>query len=307
MTAGGCSGEYDRRHSPPAARVWREAMKPCRARYNGDVPQALCPNTCGGGLRVKHCIVGIQEAFKDSTRGPAAVISAVINHSALPVPPSPLTPWRPACWVSLPAQGIASAAPTPVVLPTAAPAAACVAAYRSPLLPWPPSCHQAAGVEDLIGLPERIEEVLSTVPATCMAFNGFGTLLAAGRDGGGVALYDWQTRGVAATLKGGHPDSTHVSALLWSADGRMLLSGGDDGSLAAWDVASGLPRRLASLGGGAVVQLDWAGGRKPQPQGQEEGEVLVSLAAGPAHLLCLRTGEAQPLPMLTIGGWVDCC
>lgn len=155
-----------------------------------------------------------------------------------------------------------------------------------------------------MGLPERVEEALEEpgeAHARSLAFNPWGTLLAAGCTGGTVAVYDWQTRGLAAAWEGGHDASTDVTALLWSADGRTLVSGARDGSLAAWDVATGRPRPLGTLPGGAVVRLAWAAGTQRQPQGQQQGDVLASLAAGPAHLLCLSSGRQQALPLLTPG------
>lgn len=157
---------------------------------------------------------------------------------------------------------------------------------------------------DLVGLPERIEEHLTPpAPAACLAFNPWGTLLAVGcRGSGSVALFDWQTRGVAARLEGGHPATTDVTALLWTADGRSLVSGGADGSLTVWDVAAGRPRRLPGLGA-RVLHLAWADSQAAAAQGaaQAEAEVLVSLATGPAHLLSLRSGQSSMLPLLAIG------
>ena len=78
----------------------------------------------------------------------------------------------------------------------------------------------------LTGQPEVIEEALfrgcgSLTPqpcARCVAFNRRGTLLAAGSDRGLVLLWDLQTRGLAATLCGGHKDT--VTAVSWAKDGR---------------------------------------------------------------------------------------
>lgn len=178
---------------------------------------------------------------------------------------------------------------------------------------------------DLCGLPDRLEEVLEAGPASVLAVNPWGTLLAVGRPDGGLALFDLQTRGLAAAWSSAHSGASgkqasagsggangaaggaagsRVTALLWSASGRALLSGAADGSVTAWDVLTGTPvRRIAppdgSGGSGTVVRLAWAG--QQQRQEAVQGLVLASMAAGPARLLCLATGQAQPLPMLTLG------
>ncbi|KAL4440063.1 hypothetical protein ABPG75_003064 [Micractinium tetrahymenae] len=188
----------------------------------------------------------------------------------------------------------------------------------------------AAEVRDLVGLPERIEARLTSggAPVRSLAFNSAGTLLAAGTAAGGIALFDYQTRGLAARLEGGHAGDAAVTALLWSADGRLLLSGAADGTLAGWDVAAGACsfQRQLPAGGGAVIQLAWAGapgqqqeGGAQQPptaqqqqaqqaqraqQGQQrlgEGAALISRASGPALLLSLQEGsEPRELPMVAV-------
>ncbi len=176
----------------------------------------------------------------------------------------------------------------------------------------PPSADLAE-VAGLYDLPERVEEVLSPGPASSLAVNPWGTLLAIGQPDGGITIFDLQTRGLAATWpsssgsagpsKGSDAAGSRVTALLWSASGRALLSGAADGSVTAWDVLAGTPvQRLGPLGGSGgsiVVRLAWAG--QQQQQEANQGLVLVSMAAGPAHLLCLASGQAQPLPMLNLG------
>ena len=159
-------------------------------------------------------------------------------------------------------------------------------------------------VGDLVGLPERVEEQLSDVPARCLAFNRWGTLLAAGCAHGAVAVYDYQTRGVAALLEGGHAPDTDVAAVLWSGDGRVLLSGGRDGSVTAWDVATGRVRqRLRLTSPGVVTHLAWVSGEVQHLlAGGQEDEVLVSRSGGPAVLLRLSNCHEQQLPVVCIGG-----
>lgn len=176
-----------------------------------------------------------------------------------------------------------------------------------------------------MGLPERLEARLSSgAPARSLAFNPAGTLLAAGTADGRIALFDYQTRGLAVHLEGGHARDAAVTALLWSSDGRTLLSGAADGTLAGWDVAAGACSWQQQLpaGGGAVVQLAWAGdpaqcdeqtqqaqqGSTQQPPSapvRQSGEdtVLASRASGPALLLSLQGGsDPRELPMVAVGG-----
>ncbi len=176
-----------------------------------------------------------------------------------------------------------------------------------------------------MGLPERLEARLSSgAPARSLAFNPAGTLLAAGTADGRIALFDYQTRGLAVHLEGGHARDAAVTALLWSGNGRTLLSGAADSTLASWDVAAGACSWQQQLpgGGGAVVQLAWAG-EPPQcdeqtQQAQQsstqqpfmaqarqcgENTVLVSRTAGPALLLSLQGGsDPRELPMVAVGG-----
>lgn len=180
---------------------------------------------------------------------------------------------------------------------------------------------ELAEVVGLYDLPERVEEVLEPGAASALAVNPWGTLLAIGRPDGSIAIFDLQTRGLAATWtgsnssssNGGSPAGSRITALLWSASGRALLSGTADGSVTAWDVLTGTSvRRLGPLGGGssgaaggAVVHLAWAG--QQQQQEANQGLVLVSMAAGPAQLLCLASGQAQPLPLLNLGALLGAC
>lgn len=177
----------------------------------------------------------------------------------------------------------------------------------------------------LYDLPERVEEVLEPGPASALAVNPWGTLLAIGRPDGGITIFDLQTRGLAATWPGGNssgsnggsnggsPAGSRVTALLWSASGRALLAGAADGSVTAWDVLTGTSvRRLGPLDSGssgaadgAVVHLAWAG--QQQQQEANQGLVLVSMAAGPAQLLCLASGQAQPLPLLNLCALTGAC
>ena len=74
-------------------------------------------------------------------------------------------------------------------------------------------------------------------------------VLAGTRDapGSSLALYDAASGRIIQTFEG---QAGAVSALAITADGRLALSGGEDGSLVVWDVASGqIVRRLAGHAG----------------------------------------------------------
>jgi WD40 repeat protein len=90
----------------------------------------------------------------------------------------------------------------------------------------------------LTGLPETIEVCLQAPsPITTTKFNPFGTILASGSISGDILLWAWSTRGIARTFSQGHTKA--ITSLVWSSDGRQLLSASLDGSLVIWDVLSG--------------------------------------------------------------------
>jgi len=97
-----------------------------------------------------------------------------------------------------------------------------------------------------------VEELLEEGhPACSLAFNSRGTLLATGSRSGEVVLWDFETRGPARVLSGGH--SAEVLAVAWSRNGRRLVSACADSQLRLWDVeAGGAPVASASLRGKPV-------------------------------------------------------
>jgi COMPASS component SWD1 len=129
-------------------------------------------------------------------------------------------------------------------------------------------------------VPDTIEEYLEHGVARCIAFNRRGTLLAgagrvslasrarahsrltralaaraAGCATGEVVLWDFETRGVARVLRGGHEGE--VAALAWSRDGRSLASAGADRQLRVWDVLAGTHSAAATLAGKPVRWPAW--------------------------------------------------
>jgi COMPASS component SWD1 len=68
--------------------------------------------------------------------------------------------------------------------------------------------------------------------------NTFSSLRAAGCGNGSVLIWDFDTRGVAKELKA-EGETTLVSSVGWSKDGRRLVSAALDKRVSLWDVASG--------------------------------------------------------------------
>jgi WD40 repeat protein len=89
-------------------------------------------------------------------------------------------------------------------------------------------------------------------PATSIAFDPSAPTLAVGRERGTVELVDARTRKIVATL----PHGGTVSSVMYSNDGRTLLSAGGD-RVRLWDVAARAPvitfRAEAPIGAAAVA------------------------------------------------------
>jgi WD40 repeat protein/serine/threonine protein kinase len=91
-----------------------------------------------------------------------------------------------------------------------------------------------------LNAPARPPRVFATNPAQAesVAFSPSGTSLAVGRNDGSVVLFDLATGEAGAPLVG-HLDV--VAGLDFTRDGELLISGGQDSSIALWD-ASGPPK-----------------------------------------------------------------
>ncbi|KAK9830614.1 hypothetical protein WJX81_005607 [Elliptochloris bilobata] len=140
--------------------------------------------------------------------------------------------------------------------------------------------------EDL-DLPLFIEEVLQQGVARCIAFNHWGTVLAAGCEDGSLVLWDFETR-VAAREAAPHAQA--ITCLAWSRCGRFVATGSRDGCTALWDVARSEAVYRQELPGVPVA----LSGQRQNPTC-----VLASFYAGPPQLVALRPGgAARALPAL---------
>jgi COMPASS component SWD1 len=128
--------------------------------------------------------------------------------------------------------------------------------------------------------PEAIENTFSDYHVTCVKFNRRGNMFATGCIDGQCLVWDFDTKGVVRTLIGHvtkvtsvrlarvrHPlqrvfvshnaRTTNMNGFVrfqsWSANGRFLLSSGDDFKCQYWDLLSGTPAK--TMGFTAAVQL----------------------------------------------------
>lgn len=72
--------------------------------------------------------------------------------------------------------------------------------------------------------------------AVCVAFNRRGTLLASGLGDGSVAVFDFETMVLVKVLK---QHTKPISSLMWSRNGRKLLSSCKGGEVCMWHVLEG--------------------------------------------------------------------
>lgn len=96
-------------------------------------------------------------------------------------------------------------------------------------------------------LPEVIEDKISVGDSqVCVCgFNRRGNLLACGCKDGCVVVCDFDTHGVARTLKG---HTRRVTAVSWTRSSRRLLSSSEDGRLMQWNVLEGTMLTAIDMG-----------------------------------------------------------
>ncbi len=137
-----------------------------------------------------------------------------------------------------------------------------------------------------------------------------------------MVLWDFETRGVAAVLRGGH--EREVAALAWAHDGHRLVTADLGGALRVWGVLAGAPEASAQLAGKPVRararsrekpaslaarsapprRADRAAAAAPAAGAQVSVQlhpraphlVLACCAGEPAALLDVRSGALTPLP-----------
>lgn len=80
-------------------------------------------------------------------------------------------------------------------------------------------------------------------------------LLAIGHDTGALTLTNLQTRGSCWSIEHAHRGA--ITALACSPDGQLLASGGQDGHVHLWQVASGAPAGSFSCAS-PIFQLGWS-------------------------------------------------
>ncbi|KMS94107.1 hypothetical protein BVRB_024730, partial [Beta vulgaris subsp. vulgaris] len=81
---------------------------------------------------------------------------------------------------------------------------------------------------------------------SCVAFNRWGTLLAAGTSSGNVNIWDFETRGIARRLEQDVATGV-VNSVSWTHNGRKLLGSLSIGVIVQWDVKSGTIDHVVSF------------------------------------------------------------
>ncbi|KAK9848563.1 hypothetical protein WJX84_010201 [Apatococcus fuscideae] len=139
-------------------------------------------------------------------------------------------------------------------------------------------------------LPEQIEEFLSHGHARCVAFNPFGTLLAAGCQDGKVVIWDCETRGVARTYEA---HSKQVTCLRWSKNGKHIVSGGLDQCVVQYNLEKGAKEATMKLEA-AVVSISM---HESQPH-----ICVASFAVGSPSRIDFAANHVRPVPTVLLDG-----
>ncbi|BDA44046.1 Retinoblastoma-binding protein 5 [Coccomyxa sp. Obi] len=139
-----------------------------------------------------------------------------------------------------------------------------------------------------VQLPEAVEEVLGRGTARCVAFNAWGTLLAAGTETGEVVVWDFETRVVARTFQA---HNQAVTCLAWARSGRYLMSGSLDRTVSLWDILENKQAaKMQCVGPAVALSVD----RK------DPFHALVSYTQGAAELVNFHRGTSKPLPTIPL-------
>ncbi|KAG5357882.1 Set1 complex component swd1 [Yarrowia sp. B02] len=83
--------------------------------------------------------------------------------------------------------------------------------------------------------PETLSKRLKWGHSCCISFNRKGDYFASGLVDGTIVIFDFDTHGVIAVLRG---HSRQIQSLSWSKDGRYILSASRDWTCMLWDLST---------------------------------------------------------------------
>jgi RNA polymerase sigma factor (sigma-70 family) len=146
--------------------------------------------------------------------------------------------------------------------------------------------------------------------ACCLAFSPDGRLIATGHEahmeparGGGMArtgpgdwLYLWDTAG-GKELQRIRTEQRRVVAVEFSPDGRLIATGGGDGTVRLWEAVSGLERRRLAGHAAAVNAVAFAPDGRRLASGSDDGTALVWEVFG--------AGRSDPAAAQLASWWDD--
>jgi WD40 repeat protein len=134
----------------------------------------------------------------------------------------------------------------------------------------------ALSLREVAGCGERLRLRGGSGP---VAFTPDGRVLAA-RRGKGIALWDALTGDVLGEFAGDPPAAT---ALAFSADGKALAAGGDDGTVLVWDTAAVLKKRPRPPAPPKAEELDSFWSALAGADAARAYRAVAALAAAPAQ------------------------
>lgn len=152
-------------------------------------------------------------------------------------------------------------------------------------------------------LTKVIRDPNSAAVVYAVAFNPQQPILAVGKAGPAILLYDTQTWDLIQMLPAAHTSS--VFALEYSGDGKTLISGGVDGRVFAWDVAdpAHITNRELMPEPGRDTPPFWIYDVAISPDGQTVAAASKDGPRGTLRLWDLASGgpaRATPTPALTL-------
>lgn len=117
-------------------------------------------------------------------------------------------------------------------------------------------------------------------------------LLALGRVGSDIFLWDWGRASLAARLSGHRDD---VWSVAWSPNGKRLASGSADGTVRLWEGASGAPAAILEGHSDVVRSVAWSPDGTLLASGSRDNTILLWDGATGNRLALLKghTGEVR--------------